>query len=162
MAVDWEVVPATGIRGGWTLVVMFRKFLSAAQWCAWVVSALLVLRIVLPWHDLQDHAHWGKVQWIPFVSPPIKMIDIVGNVLLYMPFGYFGGTTAGRRWSPWMVLACAAALSLSTESVQLFSHRRYPSTTDVLCNVTGCLAGLCVALPAARRSSLILSEEIRS
>jgi len=91
--------------------------------------------------DLQNHTHWMKVQWIPFVTPPVKVVDIVVNILLYWPFGYWFGKHASdaRAWRR----AClyAFALSLATEWTQLYSHSRFPSLTDTTCNVIGTALG---------------------
>jgi glycopeptide antibiotics resistance protein len=96
---------------------------------------------VVPWNDVQDHSHWRRVQWIPFLTPPIKPIDLVVNVLLYWPFGYWFAKQARHR-SPWRrAILYAAALSLLTEWTQLYSHSRFPSMTDVTCNLIGTLWG---------------------
>jgi glycopeptide antibiotics resistance protein len=108
-----------------------------------LLSIVLVGLIVVPWWNPQDHSHWTIIRWVPFVSPPIRPFDIAGNVLLYVPFGY-----AWRRAAvggAWPCLAFAALLSILTESTQLFSHSRVPSTGDVVCNVLGALMGIRLA-----------------
>ena len=55
---------------------------------AFGIWSAVILAVTVPWTDFVGHTHWGKVQWIPFVSPPVKPLDIAGNVLLYLPFGY--------------------------------------------------------------------------
>ena len=99
---------------------------------------------VVPWTDLQNHSHWSRVQWIPFVTPPIKLVDIVLNIALYVPFGYWFIRWAGRRRGG-IAVASAAALSVVTEWTQLYSHSRFPSLTDVTCNVIGTLVGIRIA-----------------
>ncbi len=138
---------------------MLRTISYGLLWTAWVA---LILMIVLPWQDLRDHTHWGKVAWIPFVSPPVKASDITANLLLYVPFGYFGVKTINRNWARIALVIAAGLLSFSTETVQLYSHRRFPSATDLTCNITGCLAGLYFALPSRRRSAFRLPQEIPS
>jgi glycopeptide antibiotics resistance protein len=113
------------------------RFGPRARFALWV---LFIGFCVVPWSDLQDHTHWFKVQWIPFVSPPIKLRDIVVNVLLYWPFGYLLIRMAPRR--SWFAAALYAfALSVATEWTQLYSHSRFPSATDVACNVIGAALG---------------------
>jgi glycopeptide antibiotics resistance protein len=114
-----------------TLSYRFRLF-------AWI---LLICVAVVPWTDLQNHSHWARVQWIPFVTPPIKLVDIVINVALYVPFGYWFVRWAGRRRAGLAVIS-AGVLSLVTEWTQLYSHSRFPSLTDVTCNVIGALIGV--------------------
>lgn len=127
----------------------------------WLLWLGVILRIVLPWNDLRDHTHWGKVAWIPFISPPVKLSDIVGNVLLYVPLGYLGSRLMARSAAP-VIMGLALALSLGTETLQLYSHRRFPSATDVTCNLSGCMAGIYFARPRLRRVRLRLTQEISS
>lgn len=109
----------------------------------------VILLVVLPWASFQDHSHWARAQWIPFVTPPIKLRDLVGNVVLYMPFGWL----AIRRFRAQAVsrtVWVALVLSVLTEWAQVYSHGRFPSTTDVTCNVLGAWLG---ARAAARRQA---------
>jgi VanZ like family len=92
-----------------------------------IVWTIFIGVCVVPWMDLQNHTHWSKVQWIPFVTPPVKLIR-----------------WAGRKRSLLAVVA-AAALSLATEWTQLYSHSRFPSLTDVTCNVIGAIVGVWIA-----------------
>ena len=105
--------------------------------CLW--AAFIVL-IVVPWGRFEDHPHWENVAWIPFVSPPVRVRDILLNALLYVPLG--GALAAGLRarrvaWT----FALALALTTGTEYTQLYSHRRWPSMTDVAANAVGALLG---------------------
>ena len=112
----------------------------------------LILALVLPWASFQSHTHWQRVAWIPFVSPPVKVRDVLVNVLLYVPWGYFclrHLAVAGRR--SWIVVVLAAILSLGSEAAQLYSHGRFPSGTDAACNVLGAFIG---ARYARRKSSM--------
>ena len=102
----------------------------------------LILVLVLPWLNYQNHSHWARVGWIPFFSKEVKVRDIVANVLLYAPWGYFW---ARQRRDPsrrvWPVVVIAAALSIATEASQSYSHGRFPSATDVACNLMGAFVG---------------------
>ncbi len=100
----------------------------------------LIVLVVFPWFHYQNHTHWQRVAWIPFVSPPIKIRDIAVNLLLYAPWGYFGARSMRSR-RVWVVVALAAMLSLVTEWSQLYSHGRFPSATDLTCNILGACAG---------------------
>lgn len=137
---------------------MLRRLMRLAAWLAWTA---VILRITLPFGDLQDHPHWGKVQWIPFVTPPIRLRDIIGNVVLYVPFGY----AAARTLAPWIrarVLAVsllAVLLSFAAETTQLYSHRRFPSSTDIVCNLVGGWCGAHLGYFAFRRLKPALVEE---
>jgi glycopeptide antibiotics resistance protein len=107
----------------------------------WVI---VIIAMVTPWWGLQDHTHWERMRWVPFVSPPVRIRDIAGNIALYVPFGflYF------RRWraaSMQAGVSYALLLSSVTEFSQLFSHGRYPSVQDVLMNVLGASLGIALA-----------------
>ncbi|MDP3716371.1 MAG: VanZ family protein [Acidobacteriota bacterium] len=112
-----------------------------------VLWILVILWMVVPWRSFQDHLHWGSVQWIPFVSPPVRLLEIASNVILYVPFGaLFAWTQPTRRGVLWRTLAWALLLSGLTEASQLFSHGRFPSVTDLVANVLGALIGARAAM----------------
>ena len=104
---------------------------------------LVILAATVPWTDFKGHTHWSRVQWIPFVTPPVRVTDIAINVLLYMPFGLWFAQQAGANDDRAWRRAClyALALSLMTEYSQLYSHSRFPAVQDTMCNVFGTLLG---------------------
>jgi glycopeptide antibiotics resistance protein len=124
------------------------------MWLGWIA---LIVAIVVPWGDFQGHTHWRKVAWIPFVSPPVRITDVVGNVLLYMPFGYGYRRVFRSSSTIWPAMLLAATLSGTTEATQLYSHWRFPSATDVTTNLLGTLCGLYVAQFHARH----IRDELR-
>ena len=110
-------------------------------------TAVIVCVTTLPWKNFAGHPHWDHVRWIPFQDHPLALFDIVANVLLFVPFGYFLVRALPRRSRAWArTLALAAALSASVECFQVYSHHRMPSTTDILTNVLGAGLGLLLAL----------------
>ena len=111
--------------------------------------ASLISWIVVPWGRFVDHPHWGNVITIPFVSPPYRPRDIILNVLLYVPLGAALAGAIRRRRLLW-VCGLALGLSLATEYTQLYSHRRYPSMTDVVTNTLGGMLGAGVVMVAGR------------
>lgn len=114
------------------------------------VAAVLVVT-VLPLSAVVDHPHWHRVAWIPFVDDGGDTWELAANLLLFLPFGYAGVRVLGPgRRSLVRVVALGALLSLGVESVQLFSHGRFPSSTDLVVNTAG--AALAAAL--ARRELL--------
>ena len=105
------------------------------------LSIAAVLAADLPWGDFHAHTHWQAVGWIPFVSPPVRLGDILQNVVLFVPLGFF----AGIRWQSLRAallkgLALAFAASFIGEWSQLYSHSRFASATDMASNLIG--AGL--------------------
>ena len=103
----------------------------------WIGTVVL---LVVPWASPQNHAHWHNISWIPFVSGPIKAMDLVGNTLLYLPFAFYYARGRGRR-GLYQAVAFGFLLSLTSEFSQVFSHGRFPSSTDLTCNVLGAWIG---------------------
>ena len=108
---------------------------------AFVAWTAAIVAGTVPWTDFVGHTHWGKVQWIPFVSPPVKLLDVVGNVLLYLPFGYSLIRASPPRVRGWHAVVVAGLLSFAVEWSQLYSHSRFPSMQDVACDVSGAWLG---------------------
>jgi len=101
-----------------------------------VFGVLVILLAVPPWWDVQTHPHWDKVGWLPFVSWPVRLRDVIVNLLLFVPLGAGVAIHAARR--PLTVTALvAAAFSVAGELSQVYSHGRFPSATDVCVNIAG-------------------------
>jgi glycopeptide antibiotics resistance protein len=111
---------------------------------AW--TAVILCAALLPLSDFKDHAHWTRVQWVPFVTPPVSLRDVLLNILLFVPFGYLlskrppacGGSVIG-------VVCLGALLSGLIEFLQIFTHGRFPSATDLVNNVVGAALGVGLA-----------------
>lgn len=117
------------------------------------VWSIVVMAAVVPWWRWTDHAHWDRIEWLPF-SSIYRPRDAVLNVLFYVPIGFF--FVRGRPGRPHPVLwACAFGLALSalTEFTQVFSHGRFPGATDVLTNTTGACLGAWLAVVRQRLST---------
>jgi glycopeptide antibiotics resistance protein len=105
-----------------------------------------------PFTNFVGHSHWEYVHWLPtadnFRSPRF-LFDIVANMALFLPLGYLLDrshcTTMARR-SFLLTASVAGLLSLSIEWFQVYCHNRYPSTTDVVSNVTGSLIGTLLSI----------------
>jgi glycopeptide antibiotics resistance protein len=113
--------------------------LLAALWLlAWAL-------IGTPWRSFSAPS-LQNVRLVPFQdgSPRSQVL----NVLAFVPWGMVG---MGLGWSAARAVATGAAISSGTELLQLFSTRRYPSTTDVLLNTGGTALG--AALVTCKRRS---------
>lgn len=107
-----------------------------------------IVAATFPW-DLRDHAHWQKVAWVPFLSGIIRVRDLAGNAALYAPLGYLlAGVSCRGRTA--LVLIGPLLLSLALEFSQVWSHVRFPSSTDVLMNGLGALLGAALSWRLAR------------
>lgn len=112
---------------------------SLLLWCLAIVLG------TVPFFSLQNHTHWYKVGWIPFVTPPVRIGDILLNVAIYIPMGFLQRRRATRARTVVTATACGLALSFFCETTQLYSHGRYPSSTDLVCNGLGALVGSWIA-----------------
>ena len=99
-------------------------------------SIAFILFAILPWQGFDLEGHWHRIRWIPFVSRPIGVFEMVGNLVLFAPLGasiaLHAGRSALRRTG-----TVAFALSLFGEWSQIYSRYRYPTTQDILLNVVG-------------------------
>lgn len=111
---------------------------TRTRWLWPAAAAALIVAVDVPWGDVQTHTHWGKVGWIPFVSGPVGSFDILQNLLLGIPLGAAAALFV-RPAVPWAG-ALALAAAAAGEWTQLYSHTRFPSATDIACNMLGAMA----------------------
>jgi glycopeptide antibiotics resistance protein len=88
----------------------------------WILWSIAILRVgILPLADFVGHSHWEYLEWIPTraqLHSPRFLLDVVGNILLFLPFGLFGarclagGKSSGllRLLLPALVLSCSIEL----------------------------------------------------
>jgi glycopeptide antibiotics resistance protein len=103
---------------------------------AFVVWCILWAWIALPWRSFSPVPSFRRVALIPSFTGSIRSQFL--NVLAFVPLGIIG---ARLGWRPTGVVLLAAGVSAASEVLQLFSTRRYPSTTDVILNTAGALIG---------------------
>ncbi|MDH4083996.1 MAG: VanZ family protein [Nitrospira sp.] len=113
----------------------------------WFVILILALAPMFPVSNFVGHPHWDRIHWIPFQGFSFSknmLKDIITNTLWFMMFGYLLhyqlNWNSCFRWTIATIITIAGGVSLSNELFQVFCHNRYPSMTDVACNVFG--AGL--------------------
>lgn len=133
---------------------------NARVWLA-IWSGLIVV-VVVPWGTFEPHAHWERMAWIPFISPPVDLGDVIGNLFFYVPYGILVGLEAAEtRGAILLATGSAAVLSLATEFTQIFSASRFPSMTDVACNVIGACIGASWVMHRRARITAPLSNDFR-
>ena len=118
--------------------LLWRAGRRGAAFAVWTAA---IIATCVPFFDLHAHAHWYKVSWIPFISPPVKPSDIAANILIYVPFGFLSRPRR-LRVRVRRVAAGAAVLSFACELSQVFSHGRIPSSTDIASDVIGAAIGV--------------------
>lgn len=97
----------------------------------------------LPWGSFSSRPHWENVRWNPMPRRALNRVDVLANFTFYVPVGWVGSASG---WPISAVMAAAAVASFGTETAQLFSTDRIPSTVDLLSNIGGAVVGiwLCV------------------
>jgi len=75
------------------------------------------------------------------LGSPFWVGQLIGNLVLFLPFGLFGpvAVPALRRW--WLVILVALAISAGIETAQLWIPDRSADVDDVIVNVTGAMFG---------------------
>jgi len=130
-----------------------------------LTSVLLV--ISLPWWKFDGTPHWENVYWIPFSGPvrfhPKVLVEIVGNLVLFVPVGYSfirsvsSGIKRPLLWAAGMGLAS----SLSVEVYELFCRYRAIETADLILNTAGTVLGAQMAFKLDTVMSNLLSRRMQ-
>jgi glycopeptide antibiotics resistance protein len=111
------------------------------RWALWFMGiATIVGFTTMPLSNYVGHSHWDHVSWVPFYDQRLNLPDILGNVALFFPFGYFfprvlHGLSLKRIWG--LPILTAATLSTAVECFQVYTHNRIRSTTDICANLLG-------------------------
>jgi len=136
----------TGERTGGTtaLVVMFAVYLVLLVW-------IVLWKVELPWLGEESRR---VVKLVPFVAGAgtgaSRPLEVVANVLLFVPFGVYLGLLA-PRWSWWRAAALFAASSLGLEVAQYVLAVGSSDVSDVIANTAGGLVGFGLLVVVRRR-----------
>ncbi len=88
-----------------------------------------------------------RIEWVPFIVDGRfnPLTDLVGNVLLFMPFGFFLTLYfiyTNRKHLTGRIVLLGMLFSMSIEILQIGFRYRTPSTTDVIMNTLGTAIGV--------------------
>ena len=95
---------------------------------------------------------------------PDSRADILANILLYLPFGFFATQALRRRAAVFQVAAvtfAGMALSTAMELLQFYVPGRDSSLADVGSNTLGSLLGACAGVLLAGRFGLSVLQPLR-
>lgn len=108
--------------------------------------------------DISRHAlaqAWARVGFVlSWYAPIYRIPDAVANILLTMPFGFFGllhRAGRGKTRAVWWWCAMGLALGLGAEILQLAIPTRSSGVTDVISNGLGAYAGAALARTVGER-----------
>lgn len=113
-----------------------------------VAGLLLILHSTLrPFTFQIPSDRWLDALVSGYVLRPSSALDIVRNLLLFMPFGFaLGALLQLQGWTRnrvrWAVLLSGFLLTVAVESLQNFLPDRQPSFADLIANSLGALMGL--------------------
>ena len=133
-----------------------RTRLPLVLWFA--TAAFIVYGTTIPFNFVHDSRlvaeHVARITLNPLIAADtgqrVSIPDFIGNVLLFVPFGFFGVWALSRPRSKWLRVAIVAALGLgltvSVEALQLLTIDRTTSMSDVFANAVGGLGGAIAAV----------------
>jgi hypothetical protein len=93
------------------------------------------------------HFEWPSGPRIELAGDPL---DVVANIVLFVPLGFFYRIARPAAGSTLRVLAAGAVASLAIETIQYFEPARTPSPLDVATNAAGAWLGALAADRIAR------------
>jgi glycopeptide antibiotics resistance protein len=120
------------------------------------IAALLYIVFLEPTRT--NGEHYGTPRWIPLKSTydfiveaghSVKswfffLLNLLGNIILFMPFGFLGDALSGTPANKFRVIITAFFFSLSIEVLQLVFRIGVYDSDDILLNTLGAYVGLCV------------------
>lgn len=105
---------------------------------SFIIYILCLFQIV----TFQDTVSWSSNNFIPFreifryhIGSRLFLKNVLGNVLLFMPFGFFSSYYLKFR-KPWVILGLTLVTSFSIEVVQMAIGRVF-DVDDILLNIVG-------------------------
>jgi VanZ family protein len=134
---------------------------------AYTIVFLLIVAFILygSLYPFRFHAHPTETDPFAYLLSTWQdwdhRADLVSNILLYMPFGFFGVCAFGR-WAALPILVAAAALSAGIEIAQFHDQGRVTSMGDVYANTIGGGVGVVVALAVGAAPRWKLLQELWS
>ena len=132
--------------------------------CFFLVSLVAILLQTVSFNfDAYGLHYWGSVNLVPFHEIS-RMVDntmngyavryffenMVGNILLFIPFGLFLPVTFPKIKHWWLMIVFGFSLSILIESAQLFMPGRSTDVDDVILNTFGCMIGVLLYLGCRR------------
>lgn len=120
-----------------------------------LIAGLIGYGSLYPFHFAAD-PHWPQEAAALLTAPlwPMGRGDLVGNVLLFAPYGLVAALSSAPQRRCYsrlgLLLALGALLALGLQIVQLWVPGRVAALNDVIANVAGMLLGVAIAVPAHR------------
>ncbi|GAC1339704.1 MAG: hypothetical protein NVSMB18_08440 [Acetobacteraceae bacterium] len=118
-----------------------------------VLATALVLAVIVhgslwPYEFMARPGRIGPFDTLlgSWADPPSGLGDLVANILLYVPFGFFAALALGRGMGRLLLVALAGLLLCTTmEVLQFYDEGRVTNMSDVYLNTFGTALGAVVA-----------------
>lgn len=112
---------------------------------SFIIYILCLFQVV----TFQDTVSWSSNNFIPFkemfryrLGSRLFLKNVLGNVLLFMPFGFFSSYYLKFK-KPWVILGLTLVTSFSIEVIQMAIGRVF-DVDDILLNIIGGYLGFLV------------------
>lgn len=132
----------TAANNGRIAFVRMLWVLAFAFACFSILSATLIGRTDLGVHSIELHVFWlFRLAWQTHAE--IWWYNIIGNIVLFVPFGFFMPLVLKRTpW--WKVTLTGFIFSCAIELTQLLTSLGFCDAGDVFQNTWGTLLGYCM------------------
>ena len=140
------------------------------SWSLWLLFSLfIVYGTTIPFNiDSTTQTltrNLDRIAWIPFVDPDgsrASIPDIVQNILLFLPFGFFGFFSVKQKAfnAILAVTSLGVLLSVIVETLQLFTLDRLTGTTDIVTNSFGSFAGAYIGAKSSNVIGFFLKQPV--
>ncbi len=132
-------------------------------------AALAYFLFFADWYDHAPGRHWAyRYNLIPFreirrflgagqkLAPHAVFLNLAGNIIGFIPFGFFLPVVSGRLGSARVVIGAGFLSSLAVEVIQLVSRTGCFDVDDIILNTLGTVCGYLLfrAANAFRRRTL--------
>lgn len=118
--------------------------------------AMLVVRVTLfplqIFMNGQRHFNWRpfvELHWL-FFNPRIALLNIVGNVVMFMPLGALLPLWDRRYRKAWATILAGLSLTFSIELLQYLMGTRSADIDDIILNTLGTVLGFALYRILAR------------
>lgn len=145
-----------------------QKIIRFLKYAILVTALLIIYNTLIPFRIYLEPEkivrNFGRINWTPFFRGGEfnSLTDIVGNVLLFMPFSFFLFLYYHYKNQRGNILLktvfCGFLLSLIIECSQIFFHYRITAVTDLINNTFGSLLGAVAAAIYLRRLSTVFQK----
>lgn len=115
-------------------VVLYKELLMLS----FIIYVLCLFQVV----TFQDAVNWSSNNFIPFreifrydFGSRLFLKNVVGNVLMFMPFGFFASYYLENK-KPWLTILLTIIASFSIELVQMVIGRVF-DVDDIMLNIVG-------------------------